>query len=246
MHMPRANPSAVHAPCRQVQYVGLRRFQLLSVDNESKAYAVAAATWLDDVAPAAPAAAALTDTLELDVFRLLQQVAKYSQQLAAASASNPSSSGAGSSSSSSSPAQPQVLPEAVFMYAPPPPTKQSVAQYLTNAGVPAGQRIATWQRMGSVYDGDTGGKEKPTADPYQVRPCVCLCACGLVCTWVLAGCGGRQRAVPVCVRCKHQATAVHAAAAVCTWPRRGGAGGAGQRRQGAAPGAVQLCSCVGA
>jgi hypothetical protein len=61
------------------------------------------------------------------------------------------------------------LPDAVLTYAPPPPGKRSVAEYLIETKHPAGDRIATWQRMGSVY-GDAAVRKKPAQDPYQVGP----------------------------------------------------------------------------
>jgi hypothetical protein len=151
-----------------VNYQGSRRFRLLTVDNESQPYPVAAATWLDDEALSDPAQQQVTDALELDVYKLLKQVAKYSQQLAAAT-SNPSSSSSTAAGSADKPpgSSTQVLPDAVFTYAPPPPAKRSVAEYLIKTGHPAGDKIATWQRMGSVY-GDSAAKKKPAQDPYQV------------------------------------------------------------------------------
>jgi hypothetical protein len=152
--------------CQQVQYQGSRRFKLLTVDNDSQPYPVAAATWLDDEASPDPTQQQLVDTLELDVFQLLKQVAKYSQQLATTSSSSSSSSSGGSGGG-------QYLPDAVLTYAPPPPGKRSVAEYLIQTKHPAGDRIATWQRMGSMY-GDAAVKKKPAQDPYQVCPHV-LC-----------------------------------------------------------------------
>jgi hypothetical protein len=158
----------------QVTYAGSRRFKLLTVDNESRPYPLAAATWLDDQPPTDPTQQQLTDTLELDVYALLKQVAKYSAQLAAGtSRSSNSSSTQGTSSNSenqehqASSTTAQVLPDALFTYAPPPPAKRSVAEYLIQTGHPAGGQIATWQRMGSVY-GDTAAKKKSAQDPYQV------------------------------------------------------------------------------
>lgn len=39
--------------------------------------------------------------------------------------------------------------------------------WLLSAGGVAGAKIATWQRMGSVY-GNTSSRSKPVQDPYQV------------------------------------------------------------------------------
>jgi hypothetical protein len=168
-----------------VTYQGSRRFKLLTVDNESQPYPVAAATWLDDEVPADPTQQQLTDTLELDVYQLLKQIQKYSQQLAAATSqrsgdSGPSSKAAGRAGADGQRQQEQeqqpaggsssssALPDAVLMYAPPPPEKRSVAEYLIQSGQRrAGDQIATWQRMGSVY-GDAEAKKKPAQDPYQV------------------------------------------------------------------------------
>jgi hypothetical protein len=156
-------PPLHHCATQQVQYQGVRRFRLLSVDSESKPYPIAAAAWLDDDERRGDdAAVQLVDTLEVDVFWLLQQVAKYSQQLAAAAAA---AEGGGADGEGVQQQQP-VLPDALFRYAPAPRAKQSVAEFLTRAGVPAGSRIATWQRMGSIY-GNTAGKQKATQDPYQ-------------------------------------------------------------------------------
>lgn len=169
----------------QVTYQGSRRFKLLTVDNEAHPYPVAAATWLDDEVSTDPTQQQLTDTLELDVYQLLKQIQKYSQQLAAATTQRgrPSSTAAGGGGAGSPPQQEQqqpaggssssaqVLPDAVLMYAPPPPEKRSVAEYLINSGQRrAGDQIATWQRMGSVY-GDAEAKKKPAQDPYQVSGC---------------------------------------------------------------------------
>lgn len=157
----------------------------MTVDNEAHPYPVAAATWLDDEVSTDPTQQQLTDTLELDVYQLLKQIQKYSQQLAAATTQrggSPSSTAAGgrppqqeqqqqpAGGSSSSSAQ--VLPDAVLMYAPPPPEKRSVAEYLINSGQRrAGDQIATWQRMGSVYGDAEEAKKKPAQDPYQVSGC---------------------------------------------------------------------------
>lgn len=45
-----------------------------------------------------------------------------------------------------------------------------MAEYLQEAGHPAGNSIATWQRHGSVCGGDasSGRKQSPAHDPYQV------------------------------------------------------------------------------
>lgn len=166
-------------PPKQVTYQGTRRFKLLTVDNQSQPYPVGAATWYDDDAPAGPTQQQLIDQLELDVYRMLKQVASYSQQLTAAAAAastssdsdtdeqqQPSSSSGANASTAA--AQQQYLPPSVLMYAPPPPGKQSVAEYLIRSGHPAGGQIATWQRLGSVYSGDATNKQKPSQDPYQV------------------------------------------------------------------------------
>lgn len=173
---PPACPPAHPPAFLQVTYAGSRRFKLLTVDHDSRPYPLAAATWLDDQPPTDPTQQQLTDTLELDVYALLKQVAKYSAQLAAgtsrSSTSNSSSTHATSSDSKeqehqASSVAAQVLPDALFTYAPPPPAKRSVAEYLIQTGHPAGGQIATWQRMGSVY-GDTAAKKKLAQDPYQV------------------------------------------------------------------------------
>lgn len=160
----------------------MRRFKLLSVDHDTQPYPIAAATWTDDQPPTDPTLQQVVDSLELEVFQLLKQVAKYSKQLAASNSSNSgllgtsssetanrSQQGPGSSSNSG-----QVLPPSVFTYAPPPPTKRSVSEYLIKTGHPAGGRIATWERMGSVY-GDAASKKKLSQDPYQV--CVTSSCC---------------------------------------------------------------------
>eukprot|EP00882_Tetradesmus_deserticola_P033265 GHRQ01037980.1.p1 GENE.GHRQ01037980.1~~GHRQ01037980.1.p1 ORF type:complete len:129 (+),score=53.28 GHRQ01037980.1:164-550(+) len=94
----------------QVSYQGWRRFKLLTVDHDSKPYPMAAATWLDDdTASLTQEQQSATDTLEQQVYGLLQQVASYARQLqqdeiadSAAVAAPPAAGGKGSSSSSSS------------------------------------------------------------------------------------------------------------------------------------------------
>eukprot|EP00775_Hariotina_reticulata_P005370 gene5370-5605_t len=159
----------------QVNYQGLRRFQVLAVDDDAHPYPVAAAAWLDDEQSQTHEQSCLTEQLELDVFSLLQQVAKYSKLLEDAASevtqrkqlqfSSAETAAEGHTDVSSS--QKLVLPDAVLMYAPPPPRKQSMADYMKRAGMPAGDRIATWQRMGSVY-GDTAAKKRPSQDIYQL------------------------------------------------------------------------------
>jgi len=158
----------------------VRRFKLLSVDHDTQPYPIAAATWTDDQPPTDPTLQQVVDSLELEVFQLLKQVAKYSKQLAASSSSSgllgtssseaadSSQQGPGSSSSNSG----QVLPPSVFTYAPPPPTKRSVSEYLIKAGHPAGGRIATWERMGSVYG--AASLEEALTGPI---PGVCVTGC---------------------------------------------------------------------
>eukprot|EP00882_Tetradesmus_deserticola_P006351 GHRQ01006680.1.p1 GENE.GHRQ01006680.1~~GHRQ01006680.1.p1 ORF type:complete len:284 (+),score=78.04 GHRQ01006680.1:113-853(+) len=93
-----------------VSYQGWRRFKLLTVDHDSKPYPMAAATWLDDdTASLTQEQQSATDTLEQQVYGLLQQVASYARQLqqdeiadSAAVAAPPAAGGKGSSSSSSS------------------------------------------------------------------------------------------------------------------------------------------------
>ncbi|KAF6256613.1 hypothetical protein COO60DRAFT_1640586 [Scenedesmus sp. NREL 46B-D3] len=157
----------------QVTYQGWRRFKLLTVDHDSKPYPMAAASWLDDVtANLTQEQQAATDKLEQQVYGLLQQVATYMRQLeqssgSAAVAAPPGPAAMNSSSSSSSKAQLPLLPDSVLLFAPPPPSRQqSMADYLIKAGGSTGDKIATWQRMGSVY-GSTQAKKKPPQDPYQ-------------------------------------------------------------------------------
>ncbi|KAF8061972.1 hypothetical protein HT031_004232 [Scenedesmus sp. PABB004] len=153
-----------------VHYRGWRRFRLLAIDRDAKPYPVAAAAWLDDAppppGPGAAAAQAAVDALELEVHGLLQQVAAYAAQLGL-HAHGPGAAPDGG-----------VLPEAVRLYAPPPPPpprRAGVADYLVRAGGPTGAAVATWQRMGSVYDdGGGGGRRRsssaarpPDTDPYQ-------------------------------------------------------------------------------
>jgi len=124
----------------QVNYQGLRRFKLLAVDNDAHPYPVAAATWLDDDLPKTFDQQSLTEQLELDVFSLLQQVARYSKLLEEAASSSaqqkqlhtpcPETAAEGITDGS----QKLMLPDALLMYAPPPPQKQSVAEYMKKAG----------------------------------------------------------------------------------------------------------------
>ncbi|WIA18119.1 hypothetical protein OEZ85_009597 [Tetradesmus obliquus] len=159
----------------QVSYQGWRRFKLLTVDHDSKPYPMAAATWMDDdTASLSQEQQAATYALEQQVYGLLQQVASYMRQLeqgsaagaaVAAPASGPT--GLHGSSSGSKAQQRPLLPDSVLLFAPLPPSRQqSVADYLIKAGGSTGDKIATWQRMGSVY-GQTSSKKKPPQDPYQ-------------------------------------------------------------------------------
>eukprot|EP00878_Enallax_costatus_P026815 GHUV01028817.1.p1 GENE.GHUV01028817.1~~GHUV01028817.1.p1 ORF type:complete len:243 (+),score=87.98 GHUV01028817.1:1235-1963(+) len=145
-----------------VKYQGTRRFKLLAVDTEQKPYPVAAATWLDDNSNnLSEQQIDMLAKLERDVYTLLQQVVKYSQML---------SPEVSSSDSTSQAKQQALLPDTVLLYAPPPPVDskpKGVADYMIKAGGVAGSKIATWQRMGSVY-GNPGARKKTVQDPYQM------------------------------------------------------------------------------
>lgn len=55
----------------------------------------------------------------------------------------------------------------MLRYSPPLAVRKTTADYLREAGIPAGEAIATWQRHGSVY-GTPAARKKSAPDPYQV------------------------------------------------------------------------------
>ncbi|PNH07805.1 hypothetical protein TSOC_005692, partial [Tetrabaena socialis] len=133
-----------------LEYQGLRRIQLLSI-WQSQPYLVGAASYMADEAE--PSDAGALDVLEWELHGLLQELGRLTRQL-----SGPGGAPAG-------------LPESIARYAPqlPPrsPQPRTIAQYLTDAGHPAGNAISTWQRHGSLYGAVNRGKDA-VQDPYAV------------------------------------------------------------------------------
>ncbi|GLC33283.1 hypothetical protein PLESTB_000351000 [Pleodorina starrii] len=131
-----------------MQYEGSRRIKLLSV-WQTQPYMIAAASFMTD--SVSPSEESLVDSLEWDLYGYLQEVGRLSKQLR------------------TSEDAPAGLPDSIPRYAPPPRSSRprTIADYLTEAGHPAGTSISMWQRHGSVYGNVKQGKDA-TQDPYAV------------------------------------------------------------------------------
>lgn len=133
-----------------VQYEGSRRIQLVSL-WQHQPYVVGAACWLcDSVAPSQEAQVA---QLESSLHRALLEVARLRQRVSAQEGGRTM----------------PTLPEAITRYAPPPRAARprTIAEHLQAEGHPAGNRIAMWQRHGSVYGSSGGDGPQAAQDPYQ-------------------------------------------------------------------------------
>ncbi|GIL91734.1 hypothetical protein Vretimale_14864 [Volvox reticuliferus] len=131
-----------------LQYEGFKRIKLINI-WQSQPYMMAAASFMTDNVSAAEED--LVDTLEWDLYRQLQEVGRLSKQLR------------------TSDDAPAGLPDSIPRFAPPARSSRprTIADYLTDAGHPAGTSISMWQRHGSVYGNVKQGKDA-TQDPYSV------------------------------------------------------------------------------
>eukprot|EP00195_Chlamydomonas_chlamydogama_P014709 CAMPEP_0202901376 /NCGR_PEP_ID=MMETSP1392-20130828/14218_1 /ASSEMBLY_ACC=CAM_ASM_000868 /TAXON_ID=225041 /ORGANISM="Chlamydomonas chlamydogama, Strain SAG 11-48b" /LENGTH=330 /DNA_ID=CAMNT_0049587927 /DNA_START=48 /DNA_END=1040 /DNA_ORIENTATION=+ len=134
-----------------VSYQGVRRFQILNMQEEEPYPVAYAMNFADTCAPAEQQA---IDELEFKVYNNLLEVVRLSNKLA--SLQQDSSADLGSH-----------LPESVTRYAPPPPSARTLAEVLIEAGHSAGHSIAMWQRHGCVY-GSSSTRKSAALDPYQM------------------------------------------------------------------------------
>ncbi|KXZ43179.1 hypothetical protein GPECTOR_99g814 [Gonium pectorale] len=129
-----------------LDYEVSKRIKLLSI-WQTQPYLLAAACFVaDSVAPSDEVA---VEELEWELYRQLQEVDRLNRQLQGSQTG---------------------LPESVHRYAPPvrPSRPRTIADYLSEAGHPAGAAISMWQRHGSVYGNLKQGRN-PVEDPYAVR-----------------------------------------------------------------------------
>lgn len=132
-----------------VEYRAVRRFKLLSLWQDEP-YKVGCATWYDDDVCTKPEDEATLNALEADLYSALRQVAVLTK----------------ATSPDSTPRT--TLPDALLRYAPPPMVEKSMATYLQQTGHPAGNKISTYLRHGSVYKGTQSDIKKKAQDPYQL------------------------------------------------------------------------------